>query len=56
MIPECVSQHLPAELSWHIIKYLSTPSADLIRANIISNTELPWDALYDVDSSSSDDD
>jgi hypothetical protein len=56
MLPDCVSQQLPVELSWHVIKYLSTPTADLIRANIISNTVLPWERLTYTDSSSSDDD
>jgi hypothetical protein len=45
MIPKELSNLFPKEMQWHIQSFLSTPTADIIKKNVIMNTPLPWHLL-----------
>lgn len=47
MIPTFIIKKLPNDVHFHIQKYLSTPSADIIRTYIMMTTPLPWHLLDD---------
>tara|TARA_B110000902_G_C14175821_1_gene538632 strand:- start:979 stop:1158 length:180 start_codon:yes stop_codon:yes gene_type:complete len=58
MLANTITKELPAELWFNIMKYLSTPTAVIMKQHIINVGILPWEELYlrdSLDYSSNDD-